>query len=64
MLNNVNFEVCNRSPGFLRVCLADAVPERKFARRGWATYRRDVNIKEITWNINTVRVSAVHLQMG
>ncbi|KHN86405.1 Serrate RNA effector molecule -like protein [Toxocara canis] len=48
--------VCKRFPGFLRVGLADPLPERKFYRRGWVTFRRDVNIKEICWNLNGVRI--------
>ncbi|VDN07182.1 unnamed protein product [Thelazia callipaeda] len=47
---------CKRFPGFLRVGLADPVPDRKFHRRGWVTFRRDVNIKEICWNLNSVRI--------
>ncbi|VDK45567.1 unnamed protein product [Anisakis simplex] len=48
--------VCKRFPGFLRVGLAEPLPERKFYRRGWITFRRDVNIKEICWNLNGVRI--------
>uniref|UniRef100_F1KUY4 Serrate RNA effector molecule homolog n=1 Tax=Ascaris suum TaxID=6253 RepID=F1KUY4_ASCSU len=48
--------VCKRFPGFLRIGLADPVAERKFYRRGWVTFRRDVNIKEICWNLNGVRI--------
>ncbi|MFH4979600.1 hypothetical protein AB6A40_006309 [Gnathostoma spinigerum] len=47
---------CKRFPGFLRVGLADPVPDRKWYRRGWVTFRRDVNIKEICWNLNNVRI--------
>ncbi|CAI5438810.1 unnamed protein product [Caenorhabditis angaria] len=48
--------LCKRSPGFLRLALTDGIAERKFFRRGWATFRRDVNIKEICWNLNNFRV--------
>ncbi|CAI4228643.1 unnamed protein product [Auanema sp. JU1783] len=48
--------LCKRSPGFLRLALGDAASDKKFSRRAWATYKRDVNIKEICWNINNVRV--------
>uniref|UniRef100_A0A1I7WHR2 RRM domain-containing protein n=1 Tax=Heterorhabditis bacteriophora TaxID=37862 RepID=A0A1I7WHR2_HETBA len=54
------FYMCKRSPGFLRVALADPIPDRKFFRRGWATYKRDVNIKEICWNLNSIRVSVLY----
>jgi hypothetical protein len=33
------------------------LPDQKFSRRGWVTYRRDVNIKEIFWSLKSVRVS-------
>uniref|UniRef100_A0A914V1P4 Serrate RNA effector molecule homolog n=1 Tax=Plectus sambesii TaxID=2011161 RepID=A0A914V1P4_9BILA len=48
--------LCKRFPGFLRVGLADPLPERKFYRRGWVSFRRDVNIKEICWNLNNIRL--------
>ncbi|GMR32303.1 hypothetical protein PMAYCL1PPCAC_02498, partial [Pristionchus mayeri] len=49
-------EVCNRFPGFLRLCLSDPVAEKKFSRKGWATYKKDVNIKQIALNINSIRI--------
>lgn len=49
-----------RFPGFLRVGMADPLPDRKFFRRGWVTFRRDVNIKEICWNLNNFRVTLSH----
>ncbi|CAG9540891.1 unnamed protein product [Cercopithifilaria johnstoni] len=52
---------CKRFPGFLRIGLADPVPDRKFYRRGWVTFRRDVNIKEICWNLNSVRIKECDL---
>ncbi|GMT33127.1 hypothetical protein PFISCL1PPCAC_24424 [Pristionchus fissidentatus] len=49
-------EVCNRYPGFLRLCLSEPVADKKFARKGWATYKKDVNIKQIALNINSIRI--------
>lgn len=49
-------QVCNRFPGFLRLCLSDPVADKKFARKGWATYKKDVNIKQIALNLNSIRV--------
>uniref|UniRef100_A0A0K0DKQ3 Serrate RNA effector molecule homolog n=1 Tax=Angiostrongylus cantonensis TaxID=6313 RepID=A0A0K0DKQ3_ANGCA len=46
-----------RSPGFLRVALSDPHPERNFSRRAWATYKRDVNIKEICWTLNQTKLN-------
>lgn len=49
--------MCRNYPGFLRVALADPQPERKFHRRGWITFERHVNTKEICWKLNNIRVS-------
>lgn len=49
-------QLCKRYDGFLRVALSDPVIERRFFRRGWITFKRDVNIKEICWNLNNIRL--------
>ncbi|KAK3089966.1 hypothetical protein FSP39_008080 [Pinctada imbricata] len=48
--------MCKRYPGFLRVALQDPQSERRFFRRGWVTFEREVNIKEICWNLNNIRL--------
>ncbi|GAB6018658.1 Serrate RNA effector molecule [Chamberlinius hualienensis] len=48
--------ICKRFSGFLRVAIADPQPERRFFRRGWVTFERGVNIKEICWNLNNIRL--------
>lgn len=48
--------VCKRYPGFIRVALQDPQPERRFLRRGWVTFDKAVNIKEICWNLNNIRL--------
>ncbi|KAJ8867715.1 hypothetical protein PR048_031518 [Dryococelus australis] len=48
--------MCQRYPGFMRVAIADPQPERKWFRRGWVTFERHVNIKEICWNLNNIRL--------
>ncbi|KAL4238345.1 hypothetical protein ACF0H5_003055 [Mactra antiquata] len=48
--------VCKRYPGFIRVALQDPQPERRFLRRGWVTFDKMVNIKEICWNLNNIRL--------
>lgn len=48
--------ICKRFPGFIRLSIADPLPERRWFRRGWVTFDRDVNIKEICWNLNNVRL--------
>lgn len=37
------------------------MPERRFYRRGWVTFRRDVNIKEICWTVNSIRLKECDL---
>lgn len=53
-------QMCKRYGGFLRVALADPLPERRWFRRGWVTFRREVNIKDICWNLNNIRVRILH----
>lgn len=48
--------VCRRYDGYLRVAIADPLVERRWFRRGWVSFRRDVNIKEICWNLNNIRL--------
>ena len=31
----------------------------RFFRRGWITFDRSVNIKEICWDLNNIRVSGI-----
>lgn len=37
--------ICVKHAGFLRSALADPQPERRWYRRGWVTFKRNVNIK-------------------
>lgn len=53
--------LCRRFPGFLRVALSDPQPERRFLRRCWVTFDRSVNIKEICWNLQNVRLKQCDL---
>jgi SERRATE/Ars2, N-terminal domain len=48
--------LCKRYDGFLRVAIADPAVERRWFRRGWITFKRDVNIKEYCWNLNNIRL--------
>lgn len=50
------FQECKKFPGFLRLSISEAQADRKFARRGWATYERTVPIREICWALNSVKV--------
>lgn len=48
--------MCKRYNGFLRVAIADPLVERRWFRRGWVTFKRDISIKEICWNLNNIRL--------
>ncbi|KAH7727903.1 arsenite-resistance protein 2 containing protein [Aphelenchoides avenae] len=48
--------ICKQHPGYLRIGLSEPIPEQKFLRRGWVTFRRDVNIKEIFWQLKSARI--------
>uniref|UniRef100_A0A8C7HNL3 Serrate, RNA effector molecule n=1 Tax=Oncorhynchus kisutch TaxID=8019 RepID=A0A8C7HNL3_ONCKI len=51
-------------PGFMRVCLSDPQPERRFFRRCWVTFDRSVNIKETCWNLQNIRLRDCELAPG
>ncbi|XP_032218971.2 serrate RNA effector molecule homolog isoform X2 [Nematostella vectensis] len=52
---------CKRFPGFLRVALSDPSPDRRFYRRGWITFDRSVDIKQINWDFNNIRIKEAEL---
>ncbi|KAJ3588979.1 hypothetical protein NHX12_009830 [Muraenolepis orangiensis] len=56
--------LCRRYPGFLRICLSDPHPERRFFRRCWVTFDRSANIKEICWNLQNIRLRDCELAPG
>uniref|UniRef100_A0A8C1IL76 Serrate RNA effector molecule homolog (Arabidopsis) n=1 Tax=Cyprinus carpio TaxID=7962 RepID=A0A8C1IL76_CYPCA len=56
--------LCRRYPGFVRVCLSEPQPERRFFRRCWVTFDRGVNIKEICWNLQNIRLRDCELAPG
>jgi len=53
--------MCKRYPGFLRAAIADPSPERRWFRRGWITFERDVKIKEVCFNLNNIRLRECEL---
>ena len=48
--------MCKKYPGFLRAAIADPQPERRWFRRGWITFGREVKIKEICYALNNIRL--------
>uniref|UniRef100_A0A5K3ES13 Serrate RNA effector molecule homolog n=1 Tax=Mesocestoides corti TaxID=53468 RepID=A0A5K3ES13_MESCO len=46
-------DICSSQPGFIRLAIYDPMPERRFTRHAWATYKPNVNIKKICWALNT-----------
>lgn len=55
----VSVQMCAKYLGYMRVALQDPQPERNFFRRGWVTFNKSVVIKNICWNLNNIRVSAL-----
>jgi len=53
--------VCFKYDGFLRVALSDPTPDRKWSRRGWITFAKGCNIKEICCSLGEVRLGGVEL---
>lgn len=61
IMRNDLIGVCKRYPGFLRLAMSEASPERRYARRAWATFEHDVNIKDINWSLSNIRVKELEL---
>ena len=53
--------VCKPYPGFKRVAMSDAAPERRYSRRSWVTFQYDTNIKDVCWNLSNIRVKEMEL---
>merc|ERR1712088_779484 len=53
--------MCKRYPGFLRAAIADPSPDRRWFRRGWVTFERDIKIKDICFNLNNIRLRECEL---
>ncbi|KAG8430694.1 hypothetical protein GDO86_020125 [Hymenochirus boettgeri] len=53
--------LCKRYPGFMRVALSDPQPERRFLRKAYVTFDRSVNIKEICWSVQNIRLRECEL---
>jgi hypothetical protein len=51
-------KLCKQHPGFIRLAITNPGPDSKGqkVRSAWATYRWDVNIKEIYWALRTAKV--------
>ena len=46
------------------MALAEPQAERNFQRHGWITFDRSVNIKEICWDLSSIRVSNLINSLG
>lgn len=49
-------QVCKRYAGFVRVAFETIPHDTKFRRRAWVTFDDTVNIKDICWNLNNMRL--------
>lgn len=52
--------MCKKFDGFIRVAFSHPQDER-FFRRCWVTFDHSVNIKDICWNLNNIRLKDVEL---
>merc|ERR1712241_218824 len=52
--------MCKKFDGFIRVAFSHPQDER-FNRRCWVTFNNNVNIKDICWNLNNIRLKDVEL---
>merc|ERR1712106_391899 len=52
--------MCKKFDGFIRVAFSHPQDER-FNRRCWVTFNNNVNIKDICWNLNNIRLKEVEL---
>ncbi|CAG5097264.1 Oidioi.mRNA.OKI2018_I69.XSR.g15002.t1.cds [Oikopleura dioica] len=52
--------MCKKFDGFIRVAFSHPQDDR-FYRRCWVTFDSSVNIKDICWNLNNVRLKEVEL---
>merc|ERR1719508_114680 len=53
--------VCCNYAGFLRVALSDPAADRKWSRRGWVTFSKGSNVKEICCSLSGARLGGVEL---
>lgn len=40
-------EICKKFPGFLRLCLSDPAPAKKWQRKAWVTFKQNTRVREI-----------------
>ena len=40
-------EICKKFPGFLRVCLSEPAPAKKWQRKAWVTFKQNTRVREI-----------------
>jgi len=53
--------VCSKYEGFLRLALSDPTPDKKWFRRGWVTFAKGSNVKEICCLLGDIRLGGVDL---
>ncbi|XP_077976015.1 serrate RNA effector molecule homolog [Styela clava] len=54
--------LCKKFTGFIRVAFSQPLEDHnRFIRRCWVTFDRNVNIKDICWNLNNIRLRELEL---
>ena len=54
-------EICKKFPGFLRVCLSDPVPAKKWQRKAWVTFKENTKVREICYSLNNTKIRGCEL---
>merc|ERR1711981_338133 len=52
---------CKRYDGFERLAMETIPNDSKFRRRAWITYKDQVNIRDVSWNLNNIRLKETEL---
>lgn len=61
MTKNELIQACKRYDGFERLAMETIPNDSKFKRRAWITYKDQVNIRDVSWNLNNIRLKDCEL---
>ena len=54
-------EICKKFPGFLRLCLSDPAPAKKWQRKAWVTFKQNTRVREICYSLNNTKIRGCEL---
>merc|ERR1711981_418186 len=61
LTKNELIQACKRCDGFERLAMETIPNDSKFKRRAWLTYKDQVNIRDVSWNLNNIRLKETEL---